>query len=48
MLIIQTMHSRSFGKKPIMLTIHYGLEGLAFVLSSLFSLLTGDVVSAMK
>jgi hypothetical protein len=48
MLIVQTMRSRFSGGKQLMLTVCYGLEWPASVLSSLFSRLTGDVASAMK
>jgi hypothetical protein len=46
MLIVQTMHSRSFGRKTInaYCSLWAGVVGFC----SLFSLLTGDVVSAMK
>ncbi len=46
MLIVQTMHSRSFGRKTInaYYSLWAGVVGFCF----LFSLLTGDVVSAMK
>ncbi len=48
MLNMQTMHNRSLAGKQQSLTVHYGLVWSASVLCSLFSLLTGDVASAMK
>jgi hypothetical protein len=45
MLIVQTMHSRSFGGKMKKLTVHNGLEQSSSC--SLFLVLTGGDASAM-
>jgi hypothetical protein len=46
MLIVQTMHSRSFGWK--MINAYCSLRAGVAGFGSLFLLLTGDVASAMK